>query len=134
MKLNFRTTAFAAAIAAALTLAACGGGSTELAEANSKIKQQGATIADQAKALSSLSSGKENAEKLLAVEKARAASLSARLADTNRALQKTQIANSHLADQVKGASRVAGTAVDHAHAKGVNFGKATADKLAMKKP
>jgi hypothetical protein len=43
-------------------------------------------------------------------------------AATSKQLVQTQVARNHLIDQVKGAKAVASTAVDRAHAKGVETG------------
>ncbi len=115
--MNFRTIAITLICAATLGLTACD--SDDLVQANAKIEKLEAQASNQASVNAALAKDKTKTANELLAEKARTAELEQRLALANTTVHKERVAKNHLIDQVKGAKQVAGTAVDHAHAKGV---------------
>ena len=125
---NIRTiTAMITITAAAFGLTACSG-SDELTAANTKIDQLVQANANQAATNATLANNAKKVAADLAAEKAKNANLTQQLAVANDTIYKERVAKNHLVDQVKGAKAVAGTAVDRAHAKGVQDAKVAAAK------
>ncbi len=104
-------------------LAACNN-TAEVEKLQAEKAQLTAAAADTAARNKELSAAKTKAEQALAAEQARASQLEKAVATEHNLRKKAEIRAAHLDDQVKGAKTVAGTAVDHAHAKGVQVGKA----------
>lgn len=134
MKTNLRI--FAATLAVAtigVSLTACD--NNELTTANAKLAKLETTVHNQAAVNDALTKDKAKVAADLALEKAKTADLSQKLAAANTIAHKERVAKNHLIDQVRGAKAVAGTAVDRAHAKGVKDAQvAAANKQHQKVP
>lgn len=130
--MNFRNIAPLALIASALTLSGCGKNPEEVAlrQVEARLAAAEQTVANQAATSKQLAEANKRLTADLADREMQIKTLTSQLADTKKQLVKTQVARNHLVDQVKGAQQVAGTAVDRAHAKGVEagFGKPSQKK------